>query len=265
MKVSGVCPNCHRPVVSKGKGECLYCGSPISPVDTGQVVAPGSGQPLAAEQLEKLAPSAPAAPPVPRATKNTVPNLYADRAAKMQAEGINPVAEFFRTAAGKALIWLSCIGAAVGGIVYLIDSQRPKNVDMSYPKETISDIAKGKAWPKDQPGSAPGGAGTETSTSAPAPAAAPVVRLDTDSQAIALLADRILASVPYGTAFPDVLPYFVLHSPPGSDVFRAASFFTPSSFEYKRTISPDFQFEGFELSATAPSGATMTASRSRKR
>ena len=256
MKVSGVCPNCHRPVSSKAKGVCLYCGSAIAAVDTGQVSAAGSGAPLSTEQVEKLAPAAP--PPVPRPSKN-VPNLYADRAARMQAEEINPIAEFFRSGAGKFTIWAGSILLVIGGIVWFIDDQRPKNVDLSTPKESLSDIAKGKKWAGNAPPpEAPPAA-------APAPAAAPIKVFEDENTALGFIADQILASVPRGMAFPDTLPAFVSAPAPGSDLERATAFFDLSTMHYSRTLSQDFQYEGFNLEVRTPGGLGFNVQRLRHR
>jgi len=139
MKVSGVCPNCGRATASKGRSECLYCGASLDPVATGVITAPGSGEPVVPllplpgsssndDPTLRLTPGVGETAPPPRratAVRPAVPNLYRERAEKMQAEGINPVAEFFRTGAGKFVIWLGSIGLVTASLFYFISSHTP--------------------------------------------------------------------------------------------------------------------------------------------
>jgi hypothetical protein len=56
-----------------------------------------------------------------------VPNLYAARAERMQAEGANPIREFLGSSAGKTLLWLGLIVVPILMIVAVINRYQPSN------------------------------------------------------------------------------------------------------------------------------------------
>lgn len=277
MKVSAVCPSCGRATASKGRSECLYCGMPLDPVETGKVTAPSSGVPIgppgekaphagalpasptpapaavtpsASPDVGGEAPSSPPAPPQ-RATVSHaphVPMLYKDRAERMQAETINPVTEFLKTGTGKFVIWLGAILVAIGGIVLFINSQAPK-VDLTVPPPPLA-------------GSVPAGGKSPEAKLRELQAQATAAAAANDASAalrrVAEAIERIGAKKGH---YPEFVPSSLVGLDPAYDFASELALFAERRVAYRLSIDAANSSENFTLRAvSAATGEVLTQS-----
>lgn len=240
MKVSGVCPNCGRPTASKGRSECLYCGATVEAVPTGAVTAPGSGAPLppsaAPPSGAPFAAPGPASPPrrvtVERA--RAVPNLYAERAKRMQAEGENPVAEFFRSGTGKVAIWVGSIAVVIWILFATIEHFQPKNT-----KALLSDAKPAPSEPD------------RKTQEAASQAQAATVKVDA-AAALKNVADAIEKVAVRTGHYPDFVPTSLVGLEPGNDFTTQLEYFAGGRISlYRFSIDPATGDETFVLEAVS--------------
>ncbi len=246
MKVTGVCPTCGRAASSKGRSECLYCGSPLDPVATGTVSAPSSGVPIAPPRPAGEPAAEPGAPATPRratiSTPKLVPNLYAEREKKMQAEEATPIADFVSSPIGKFTIWLGSIVLVVGGLVAFINKYTHGKTGAEL--VTPPPAADSRPDPKLQQAASQ----AQTAT----------FRADAES-AIAAVADAIERSGTAAGHYPDFVSSGLVGLEAGRDFAKELDYFAGGRISsYRMTTDPMTGHETFTVEAVSrQSGETL--------